>query len=300
MAGDRIPTDEEKLIEIAQRIAAMPQADASQMRAEKERAKEVLSAYFTERMNRNGGLITTDILKLAEKMYVQGMTTVLAESLGIRPHELRNLLGRKVKVTCECGAVFEVIEPRNIYGYTENREKLCKDCRKKQSADWSAAYQQEQLEREQDVRIVSRIILRSNPLEIDEFRKKLRHYAQYWMLEGYRQYAWSFAFMAGGGCMLCGKEPFRLFANLKTPLDEKSQKFWQEAWESLQGYSEEKIYPPIIKTAQAIYQFGPEHYFVAYPHFPVLGMPVVMLCHQCAGFVTDTHEDVLKEDFIYS
>ncbi len=252
----------------------------ARLQAQADAVPTVVQAAIREHLRglirEEGNLITEEVLREADRLYdMKGTVRAIAEALGLSVYELRKALARRREIRCaDCGETFTVAELRSKGGYTPSREALCRRCRKGReeeiredlawkSACWEAE-EQKRLRAEEQIR--REVQAGRDPTAVEEFRRRLIRYALYWIAGSPPMLTDAGEVVpTAGGCMICGRPPaFLLVARPDRRQD-------------------------AADVLPALWRTPPSEYFSTVVPFPLLSMPVVILCGRCVETAAETH-----------
>lgn len=291
------------LYKIAHHISKLEQKQADQSKKEKEQLEELIKVFFSKALEDSKGIITDEMLMVADNLYGPGMSNIIASSLGVGTGELRKLLSRTTTKSCrQCQKPFMVVEQRVVHGYSENDETLCPACLKLQ---YDIYEKEKQIATDYSVRILEfdNQLLHFNDddlIESPDFLNLINNFASKWIMTNYRAYIDNFTYR--GGCMLCCTEPVRVYVkdlNLLTPTIKSIWDYWEHC--RIEVHQEPDIpYPPLMKNSQFLLRFGPDMYFDTMLYYPILKYPLIILCKNCAKNNAKKFLDVLSIDITRS
>lgn len=177
----------------------------------------------------------------------------------------------------------------------------CINCRRDLKEDAETERERAISEFARKIQVDSQILFSPNPLNLKFFTDHLETYVSYWLTGEARQWSWFMTFRIGNGCMICNSKPVRLLVTTSKTFNER-EGFLKLAQElvnppSTTRYVEdsEVLWPELISPAQALWRMTPEAYFSAMPHFPLIRMPLVILCADCMRDIfKTTHIEVVE------
>ncbi len=274
-----------------------------------QQLRSMVGEYLAMSLAETHGVISLDILRRADQLYdVPGMPTLIAESLGLSVHALRQELGQQHQITCErCSQSFVVLAARVRGGYSCSLPKICPECARRERRE---SYERQGKEEEAlranrlyRLRVDAQIAVADDPLSIAAFRDHLIEYATFWLGDrsDEKQLLWypclRLTFQtAMGACMMCGDTPpLYLFVAQEEAISN------HPGFENLVrrlGYEEEMSksrgmeitpWPPLTRCWQVLWRIWPAYYFSNMSPLPLLKSPILILCKNCAGLAGDTH-----------
>jgi len=309
------------LFEALGQVEQLRQENTVQAKVQYQQQREALLAqireHFTEQLRQTNGVLTGEILQQADRFYLPGLATFLAEVLLVEPGELRRLLARKRTLECErCPHPFTVVEPRTTTGYSTSHRRLCDDCQELQTEEYQVDRERAAGDRQRAVAFDAVLMRKKNPLSLPEFTAHLEMLARYWLDQNIYQACLRDpdrghgmglfadilgAYPVGGGCMVCGATPVRMFWTrdnelpedypLAGLLDERERQHEQHHMRHpyYDDLDSELTFPSVVRPAQLAWRLEPQEFFSGIPHFPLRDMPLLLLCDDCASLAQHTH-----------
>lgn len=264
------------------------------------RLHQVVYDYLRELIAAEGNLVGPTVLREADWLYGQeGLSKAIARALGVSAGKLRWVLARERQIACvECSQLFTVREPRRKEGgYSPSGTTTCKPCRtarnRAEREKWhereeARAAMQGWLVRVEQA-IIEEVMAGRSPLSIEAFRRHLIDFAHQWNTEGGTRFTYNRGVGFGGGCMVCGEAPVDLFL---MSLEQERKVPRQAAIRQMFGppgdfwgrdFGETRL--PVLSLFQSLWRISPAEYFCVVPLSPLLHMPLLLLCEQCADIV---------------
>jgi len=118
------------------------------------------------------------------------------------------------------------VEPRTTTGYSTSHRRLCDDCQELQTEEYQVDRERAAGDRQRAVAFDAVLMRKKNPLSLPEFTAHLEMLARYWLDQNIYQACLRDpdrghgmglfadilgAYPVGGGCMVCGATPVRMF-----------------------------------------------------------------------------------------
>jgi len=270
----------------------------SQYLHQKALLAEKIRSFFDDMLKQTGGEITPAILQIADELYVEDVASMLHEALGVNKGELRRLLARTRKIECRrCHKLFTVTELRRIGGYSE-KSNVCSDCQALWREEFQALDEHVLGEVQRAVDLNALVLTVDDPLTIHAFTARLMEYADFWSRGKVSQICYQDdvqigqaerlggvigRFLVGGGCMLCGTTPPRMWWTRKSVLNSDHP---------LARLLHQRGISPIQRSAQLIANLTTQEYFSGTPHFPLIDVELLLLCDSCSHVAEDSHREI--------
>ncbi len=294
-----IPTPQD-LYKIAHHIPELERNQVEQSTEEKEHLEELISVFFRAALDDSEGVITEEMLMVADNLYGPGMSNIIASSLGVGTGELRKLLSKKITKSCrQCHKPFTVVEQRVVNGYSDNGGTLCPacsklECEKNEKTKRSEAdYRTRMLEFDNQLLLNNEDDLFENP----DFIEMIEKFARNWIVGANNNFIDGVPYR--GGCMLCGTKPVRVFVRDLNILTSTIKSIW-DYWENRRKEVQQEPYipfPPLQKNSQFLSRFSPTGYFDSMLYYPILKFPLIILCENCGKNNAYNFIDILGVDF---
>ncbi|MBT3388979.1 MAG: hypothetical protein HN413_01065 [Chloroflexi bacterium] len=282
------------------------------------KARILVTELFSGLLEDSDGLVTDEILDVADELYMSYNANHLAELLGLRIGDLRLALRRERPCKCpRCEAEFtrELMPNKQPHTWLRNGFHImhCVACEKelqeqakaednKADFEWEQerAFWREQMLKEfapyqATARLIFIACLEKQDLwDIVEYKKHIRSFGQWWVFGQRSNALFQMRQAKYSGCMVCGSEPIALC--LVSHDAEKEHFFWGGMGRD--GTVGKMLTNDNVDYAhEALWWLEPSAYFGYAEDLPLLRRPLLCLCGHCKQALAESFPLVYPGQF---